>query len=102
MGDYNVEISVWGLRRITPPYPCVSYEATKGKHSARGYSWATLSPVDITSEAWSSRLGVGRGANNPILQKQIVTRSEKATVGRTYLTPEGKEELEDLNWGGGI
>jgi hypothetical protein len=33
--------------------------------SARGYSWATLSPGVINTETWSSRLGVGRGANNP-------------------------------------
>jgi hypothetical protein len=33
--------------------------------SAWGYSWATLSPRVINTETWSSRLGVGRGANNP-------------------------------------
>jgi hypothetical protein len=33
--------------------------------SARGCSWATLSPGIINTETWSSRLGVGRGANNP-------------------------------------
>jgi hypothetical protein len=33
--------------------------------SARGYSWATLSPGVINTKTWSSRLGVGRGANNP-------------------------------------
>jgi hypothetical protein len=32
---------------------------------ARGYSWATLSPGVINTETWSSRLVVGRGANNP-------------------------------------
>jgi hypothetical protein len=32
---------------------------------AWGYSWATLSPGVINTETWSSRLGVGRGANNP-------------------------------------
>jgi hypothetical protein len=34
--------------------------------SARGYSWATLSPGVTNTETWSSRLGVGRGADNPI------------------------------------
>jgi hypothetical protein len=34
--------------------------------SARKYSWATLSLGIINTETWSSRLGVGRGANNPI------------------------------------
>jgi hypothetical protein len=33
--------------------------------SARGYSWATLSPGIIYTETWSYRLGVGRGTNNP-------------------------------------
>jgi hypothetical protein len=33
--------------------------------SAREYSWATLSPGVINTETWFSRLGVGRGANNP-------------------------------------
>jgi hypothetical protein len=33
--------------------------------SARGYSWATLSPGVINTETWSCMLGVGRGANNP-------------------------------------
>jgi hypothetical protein len=34
---------------------------------AWGYSWATLSPGVINTEAWSSRLGVGRWTNNPAL-----------------------------------
>jgi hypothetical protein len=33
--------------------------------SARGYGWTTLSPGVINTEIWSSRLGVGRGTNNP-------------------------------------
>jgi hypothetical protein len=35
--------------------------------SAWGYSWATLSPGVINTEAWSSRLGVGRWTNNQAL-----------------------------------
>jgi hypothetical protein len=35
--------------------------------SVRGYSWANLSPGDVYTETWSSRLGVGRGAGNVIL-----------------------------------
>jgi hypothetical protein len=35
--------------------------------SAWGYSWAILSPGVINTEAWSSRLGVGRWTNNPAL-----------------------------------
>jgi hypothetical protein len=34
--------------------------------SVQGYSWATLCPGDINTEAWSSRLGVGHEADNPI------------------------------------
>jgi hypothetical protein len=34
---------------------------------ARGYNWATLPLWDINTETWSSRMGVGRGANNPTL-----------------------------------
>jgi hypothetical protein len=41
------------------------------------------------------------GLRTPSRRKQIVTISEKATVDQTYLRPEGKEELEDLNLDGG-
>jgi hypothetical protein len=34
---------------------------------AQGYNWATMPLVDINTEAWSSRMGVGHGANNPTL-----------------------------------
>jgi hypothetical protein len=34
---------------------------------AWGYNWATLLLEDINSEAWSSGMEVGRGANNPTL-----------------------------------
>jgi hypothetical protein len=37
--------------------------------SAWEYSWATQSPGDINMETWSSRLGVGRGADNPTPEK---------------------------------
>jgi hypothetical protein len=30
----------------------------------RGYNWVTMSPGVINTEAWSSRLGVGRDADN--------------------------------------
>jgi hypothetical protein len=29
-----------------------------------GYNWATQAPGDINMETWSSRLGVGRGADD--------------------------------------
>jgi hypothetical protein len=37
---------------------------------AWGYNWVTQSPGDINMETWSSRLGVGRGADDPTPEKQ--------------------------------
>jgi hypothetical protein len=37
--------------------------------SAWGYNWATQSPGDINMETWSSMLGVGCAADNPIPEK---------------------------------
>jgi hypothetical protein len=36
---------------------------------AWGYNWATQSPGDINTETWSSKLGVGRVADNPTPEK---------------------------------
>jgi hypothetical protein len=36
---------------------------------AWGYNWATQSLGYINMETWSSRLGVGRGADDPTLEK---------------------------------
>jgi hypothetical protein len=36
---------------------------------AWGYNWVTQSPGDIDMEIWSSRLGVGRGADDPTPEK---------------------------------
>jgi hypothetical protein len=36
---------------------------------AWGYNQATQSPGDINMETWSSRLGVGHGADNPTPEK---------------------------------
>jgi hypothetical protein len=44
--------------------------------SAHGYSWATLFAGDINSETWSSRKGVGHGANNPTPEKLDVKKPE--------------------------
>jgi hypothetical protein len=42
----------------------------------RQLKWvAALSLGDMNTEAWSSGMGVGRGANNPILQKRKLLRS---------------------------
>jgi hypothetical protein len=45
--------------------------------SVRRYSWAILYPGDINTEAWSSRLGVGREADNLTLYKEICWESSK-------------------------
>jgi hypothetical protein len=45
--------------------------------NARRYSWATLSPGVINAETWFSRLGVGRGANNPTPYKTAVTEPQE-------------------------
>jgi hypothetical protein len=44
--------------------------------NVQGYSWATLSLGDVNSETWLSRLGVGRGANNPTPEKLNVKKPE--------------------------
>jgi hypothetical protein len=41
----------------------------KGVLGAWGYNWATHSPGDINMETWSSRLGTGRGADDPTPEK---------------------------------
>jgi hypothetical protein len=43
---------------------------------AWGYNWATLRPGDVNTEAWSSRLGVRRGSDNPTLLNIIVRKPE--------------------------
>jgi hypothetical protein len=36
---------------------------------AWGNNWTTQSPGDLNMKIWSSRLGVGRGANDPTPEK---------------------------------
>jgi hypothetical protein len=65
---FNCEEMWWpGLKNS----PTVTYACRKRRlkwvPSAWGHSWATLSPGVINTEAWSSRLGVGRWSNNPAL-----------------------------------
>jgi hypothetical protein len=49
--------------------PTVAHTGSKWRPkwvpSAWGYDWAPLSLGVINTETWSSRLGFGRGANNP-------------------------------------
>jgi hypothetical protein len=42
---------------------------------AQGYNWATLLLGYINTEAWSSGMGIGRGANNSTLLKRKLLRS---------------------------
>jgi hypothetical protein len=49
--------------------------------SAWGYSWATLSPGVINTEAWSSRLGVGAGLKIQHCKKVIVTKPQNGRSG---------------------
>jgi hypothetical protein len=42
---------------------------------AQGYNRASLPLGDINTEAWSSEMGVERGANNPTLYKRKLLRS---------------------------
>jgi hypothetical protein len=61
--------SVWLLRNKNRPnvaHACCK-RSLKWVPSVSGYNWATLPLGDINTEAWSSRMEVGRGANNPTL-----------------------------------
>jgi hypothetical protein len=42
---------------------------------AQGYNWATLPVGDINTEAWSSGMGVGRGATTLPCKKRKLLRS---------------------------
>jgi hypothetical protein len=44
--------------------PCRAVEGGESDSGVRGYNWATLSLGDINTETRSSRLGVGRKADN--------------------------------------
>jgi SRSO17 transposase len=49
----------------------------KREAGAWGYNWATLSLEDLNTETWSSRLGVGRKADDPNLVKIIIVKSKE-------------------------
>jgi hypothetical protein len=48
---------------------------------ARWYNWATLPRGDINTEAWSSRMGVGRGTKNLPCKKKIVEKPPRNSAG---------------------
>jgi hypothetical protein len=60
-------------------------------------SWATLSPGVINTETWSSRLGVGRGANNPTPQKTAVTKPQERRP-RLDMGCRAVGWMDDANW----
>jgi hypothetical protein len=62
-----------------PPIRPISFKnsptVTHACHKRRLKWVATLPLGDINTEAWSSGMGVGRGANNPTLQNIKLLRS---------------------------
>jgi hypothetical protein len=56
--------------------------------SVQGYSWATLSPGDINSETWSSRLGVG--LTTPLWKKLYVKKPEAMPAGKEQMAGHSK------------
>jgi hypothetical protein len=55
-----------------------------------GYNWATQSPVDINMKTWSSRLGVGRRADDPT--------PEKVTVRKPKMWPRNSQIAYRDDW----
>jgi hypothetical protein len=58
------KLPMWTRVTVPPPYPCESQKAKKWEPGTSKYNWATLSLGDINIGAWSSRLGVGRTADD--------------------------------------
>jgi hypothetical protein len=67
--SYIMNPPVWwpGLKNSPTVTHAFRKRRLKWVPSAWGYSWNTLSPGVIKTEAWSSRLGVGRWTNTPAL-----------------------------------
>jgi hypothetical protein len=63
----------------------------KMEPSAWGYNWATLSLGYINTVTWSSRLGVGRRADEYVLKKYIIAKSTKVKT-RCNLAESSKED----------
>jgi hypothetical protein len=51
--------------------------------------------VNINTEAWSFRMGVGRGANNPILFKKLLRSLQEI---QPFLIEEDCGEGQGLSW----
>jgi hypothetical protein len=64
--------------------------------SACGYSQATRPKEDINSGDWSSRLGVGRRANNPAPLKFIVQKPKEICRTDLRKRPWKRNKAHDL------
>jgi hypothetical protein len=65
--DFKLSCVVAAIKEQSHCNPSCRKRRLKWVPSAWGYSWATLSPGVINTEAWSSRSGVGRWTNNTAL-----------------------------------
>jgi hypothetical protein len=84
----NMNLSVWRLVTIPPPWPYKSKKATKTEHGGWGYTCAILSLGDINTGTWSSRLRVGHKGDNLTLQKMDsceIQRSETQMQSHRFL-----------------
>jgi hypothetical protein len=62
---------------------------------AWGYNWATLPLGDINTEAWTSRVGVGRGANLTLEKRKLLRSLQKI---QPFLMEEDCGEGQGLGW----
>jgi hypothetical protein len=53
---------------------------------AWGYSWVTLSPSVTITEAWSSRLGVGRGVDSPTPVRNLLSGNPRKAMAHKRLS----------------
>jgi hypothetical protein len=76
-------VPVWWLGNKNSP--TVTHACRKRRlkwvPGAWGYNWATLPMEDINTEAWSSRVGVGRGATTLPCKKKIVEKPPRNSAG---------------------
>ena len=63
--------------------------------SVQRYNWTTLSLGNINMEAWSSRLWVGHGANNPIPQEGILMLNQTVALEMEMDWPHGNNMTEE-------
>jgi hypothetical protein len=56
-------------------------EGEEMKHGAWGYNWVNPYLGDINTDTWSSRLGVGRKADDLACKKKTVAKYEEGKTG---------------------